>query len=261
MPSEETFRLVVLGDSIAYYDDRGPLLPSDPTLYPNVCARILEAELGRPVIATILAEPGSDSRRAWHAVTKDPHVKFDVLAGAGAVVVGLGSFDHAPMGVPPAIEALIPFLRPASARRRIRAALRTVYPWGIKLTRGMFTRIPPKEFERLFDGLLFQIRALTRGAPGVVMGPVDHRSAYYGGMHPRREAREELQFEIARRHGFPAVSCWELVEGYAEKLNSDGIHWPADAHAAVGEALAVALLPQIRGEEPSPPAPAVGDLH
>jgi diglucosylglycerate octanoyltransferase len=251
-------KLVVLGDSTAFYGDRGPLMPSDPVLYPNVVARALQRELGRPVTMTLIAQPGSDTRTTWRAVSKEPHVKFDVLMGAEAVVVGLGSFDHAPMGVPPSLEALVPYLRPSWLRRNVRTAFRLFHPWGVRLTRGRFTRTPPKEFERLFDSLLVQVRGLTRGAAGVVMGPVDHRSSYYGGMHPKRAEREELQFEIARRHGFATLACWPLVEPYAEKLNSDGIHWPPDAHEIVGEALAEELLRQFRGALPRPGVPSFG---
>lgn len=259
MERPKPLRLVVLGDSTAYYGERGPLMPSDPVLYPNVAGGILEGRLGRPVSVTTIARPGSDTRTAWYTVTKDPHVQFDVLMGAEAVVVGLGSFDHAPMGVPPSIEALVPYVRPAALRRRFRSLLRAIHPWGIRLSQGRIARTPTREFARLFDGLLLQVRGLTQGAAGAVLGPVDHRSDYYGRIHPHRDARERLQFAIARRHGFATVPCWPLVEPYAENLNRDGIHWPAEAHAAVGAALAAALAPQLLGEAPRPSVPLPGE--
>lgn len=250
---------MVLGDSTAFFGERGPMMPSDPVLYPNVLARALDRGLARPVSVTVIARPGSDTRSAWFAVTKDPHVQFDVLMGAGAVVVGLGSFDHAPMGVPPSIEALVPYLRPAALRWRVRALLRALHPRVIRLTGGRIARTPTKEFARLFDALLLQVRGLSQGAAGAVLGPIDHRSDYYGRINPHRDAREHLQFDIARRHGFATVRCWPLVEPHAGDLNPDGIHWPARAHAAVGEALAAALLPQLLGEVPRPSVPSVAD--
>ena len=35
---------------------------------------------------------------------------------------------------------------------------------------------------------------------------------------------------------------WELVEPFADRLNADGVHWPAEAHATVGRAVAQAAL-------------------
>lgn len=253
-------RLVVLGDSTAFTGSLGPLLPDDPTLYPNVVARELERGLGRPVAVSTLAQPGTHTRDAWRMVTKDRHVQFEVMMGADAVVVGVSSFDHAPMGVPPALEALVPFLRPAALRRRARRTLRAAYPRLVAATRGRFPRTADAEFERLYDALLLQARSLARGAAGVVLGPTEHRSPYYGFLNPHRARRERRQFAIAARHGFPAVACWPLVEPHAGRLNVDGIHWPPEAHEAVGRALAAPLLAQLRDGAPRPPFPDLPGL-
>lgn len=234
-------------------------MPRDPVLYPNVVARALETALDRPVAVNTLAHPGSTVRSAWHAVTKDPHIQFEMLMGADAVIVGVGSFDHAPLGVPAFVEALVPFIRPAWVRRRVRNTLRTVHPWVIKATRARWTKTPAGEFGRLFDAVLFHVRGLTQGAAAVVLGPSDHRALYYGNVHPHREARERLTLEIAARHGFPAVASWPLVEPFADHLNPDGMHWPPEAHAAVGDALAGVLLAQLRGELPRPDPPSIGE--
>ena len=65
---------------------------------------------------------------------------FDVLQGADAVVVGFGGFDHAPGGVPPMVDAVVPYLRPAPVRRRVRTALSAAYPWVVRVTRHRMTR-------------------------------------------------------------------------------------------------------------------------
>ncbi|MCA1831611.1 MAG: SGNH/GDSL hydrolase family protein [Actinomycetota bacterium] len=254
---EEPLRLVVLGDSLAYFDDNGPQLPSHPDLYPNIVARYVEREIGRPVSVNTIAEPGSTVRSTWRSVTKDPHVQFEVLMGADAVIVGVGSFDHAPVGVPPSIEALVPFVRPASLRRRVRKTLRTIHPFVIKWTRGRWTRTPEAEFARMFDAVLFHVRSLTQGAAGVALGPASHRSEYYAHIHPHREARERLQVAIAGKHRFPIVASWPLVEPFVDQLNRDGMHWGAKAHRVVGEALAHELVKQLRGEAPKPAAPVL----
>jgi diglucosylglycerate octanoyltransferase len=254
--AKEPLRLVVIGDSTSFTGDRGPLLPSDPTIYPNVVRSLLEEAMERPCVVNVVSRPGTDSREAYRAVTKDRHLQFEVLAGADAVVVGISSFDHAPAGLPPVLEAIAPYLRPPALRRRVRKAMLDLYGVGTRLTGSRFARTPLPEFVRAYDGLLFQIRALTRGAAGVVLGPTSHRSAYYGPGHPNREAREEIQFDIARQHGFATVACWPLVEPAADRLNPDGVHWPSDVHAAIGTALAAPLIKQLKGERPSPPAPS-----
>lgn len=252
-------RLVVLGDSTAFTDNTGPLLPTAPALYPNVAARAIEVALDREVAVTVLAKPGADTRDAWRVLTKDRHVQFDVFAGADAVIVGIGSIDHAPCGVPPMIEAVVPYLRPEAVRRRARKLLHAAHGPLTALTGARMMRTPLGEFMRLYDGVLFQVRALTQGAAGVALGPTSHRSPYYGDAHPGRREREQVQFAIAQRHGFPTVPTWSLVEPHAARLNPDGIHWPPEAHAAVGEALVDPLLQQLRGDAPKPAAPSMGE--
>lgn len=251
----DLFRLVVIGDSTAFTGDRGPLMPSDPTVYPNVAAGMLSEATEREVAVTVLATPGADTRDAWRMLTKDRHAQFDVLVGADAVIVGVGSFDHAPMGIPAAVEAVVPYLRPASVRRRARLLLRAAHPMIVRATGGRLSHTPLGEFTRMYDAVLLQVRSLARGAAGVVLGPTSHRSPYYGNLHPQREDRERIQFAIAARHGFPCVASWPLVAPHADHLNPDGIHWPAEAHRAVGEALGRALAAQLTGATPVPPTP------
>jgi lysophospholipase L1-like esterase len=244
-------RLVVLADSTSFTDGTGPQLPDEPTLYPNVLARRLEIELGRPVAVTVVSRPGTTARDALVTVRKDRHVQFDVIAHADALVVGVGSFDHAPAGTPAALEAMVPYLHPPALRRRARRWARAAYPRLVAIRRGHGRRTPAAEFDTLYRQLLEQLRGLTWGrAAGVTLGPTSHRSAYYGHRHPEHAAAEAAQLRLAREHGFASVAAWPLVEPHAGELNVDGIHWPAEAHEAVGHALADALLPQLRGEAP-----------
>ena len=247
---EVPLRLAVIGDSTAFTDARGPQPPDEPTLYPNVLADHLAEQLGRPVVCTVLAQPGSTVRDAVRLVTKDRHAQFEVIGPADAVVVGVGSFDHAPAGVPPSIQALVPFLRPTRLRRAIRTQLHTAYPRLVRVRRGRGRRTPAAEFHRLYGQLLDHVRGLTWGrAAGVALGPTSHRSAYYGGVHPEHARAEAEQLSLAVAHGFQAVAAWPLVRPHASELNPDGIHWPAVAHRAVGIALAEALLPSLQGHD------------
>lgn len=243
-------RLVVIGDSTSFTDHRGPQLPDHPPLYPNVTARHLAEQLGRDVEVVVVARAGHTVREALRTVTKDRHVQFDLIGRADALIVGVGSFDHAPGGIPPVVDAVVPYLRPDPVRRRVRRWLHAAYPWVVRATGGRRRRTPAAEFDRLFVRLLDHVRGLTWGrAAGVVLGPTSHRSAYYAHTHPRHPAAERHHLDLAARHGFPGVPTWPLVEPHADELNPDGIHWPPAAHAAVGRAAAEALLPQLRGEQ------------
>ena len=254
--TEQPFRLVVIADSTSFTDDVGPKLPTDKALYPNVVAARIEAAIGRPVAVNVLARAGTDVREAWRLVAKDRHAQFEVLMGADAVVLGIGSIDHAPAGIPAIVEEMIPFVRPDQARRVVRKAVYRAHPYLVRATGGRFTHTAPGEFARLYDSVLFQVRALARGAAGVALGPTSHRSRFYGKSHPALRAREAMQRRIAERHGFPFVSAWDIVKRHADRLNPDGVHWPPAAHQDVAEALSDRLLAQLHGEVPRPEPPA-----
>lgn len=248
-------RLVILGDSLAFTDHEGPKLPDDPRLYPNILAGILSNATSEPWQPIVIARPGADARETWRTVSKDRHVQFDVLRGADAVVVAIGSFDHAPAAIPPMIDAMIPYLRPTWLRRWARSTTKKLHPKLARHARKR-ARTPMSEFSRVYDLTLRMVRGLAKDAAGVVLGPTSHRSIFYGGLdgrHPMRGDRERAQFEIAARHGFPQVACWPLVERFADQLNRDGIHWPPQAHAAVAGALAGPILDQLNGSLPRPP--------
>lgn len=250
-----SFRLVVLGDSTSFTDDKGPQMPSEPSLYPNVVARALEEALDRPVQVQVVARAGSDAREAYRTVLKDRLVMFEVLMGCDAVVVGVGSIDHAPAGVPAVLEDLARQISNTAVRRASKRVLRWAQPRIVALTRARYSRTPTAEFRRVYDGLLLQVRALSQGVPAVALGPTSHTSSYYGSVHPQHGARAALQESIAASHGIPMVQPWGFVEPVRDRLNPDGIHWPAEVHAAVGAALAEELIAQVRGERPAPGIP------
>lgn len=248
-------RLVVLGDSFSFTDERGPQLPGESGLWPNVTANCLADRLGVPVEVQVLARPAPTVPQALDLVRKDRHVQFEVLAHAHAVVVALGSYDHAPMGVPTPLQALVPYLRPPRLRRRVRDGLHRAYPWLVRLTGGRFARTPASTFARAHDALLAHVRAVAHGAAGVALGPSSHRSAYYGWTHPGFGQRAAAQLAQAAAQGFTPVPAWEHVLPHVAQLNDDGIHWPRVTHAAVGQAVAAALAPQLAGEADRPPRP------
>ncbi len=251
-PAEQPpLRLVVLGDSTAFTDATGPCLPGHPGVYPSVVARELTRVLDREVAPQVVARPGQTVRDTARALTKDQHVMFEVVAQADAVIVGVGSFDHAPVGVPPSVEAVVPYLRPEARRRQARRLLRATYPPLVRLQGGRHPRTPPSEFARLYRLLLEQIRGLTQGrTAGVALGPTSHAADYYGHRHPGITAATSRQLAIAAEHGFAGVPAWPLVRTDLAHLNPDAIHWPPSVHERVGLALAAQLVPQLLGDAP-----------
>lgn len=236
-------RVAVIGDSTAFSDHLGPQLPTHPTLWPNVMTRELERATGRAVVTTVWARPGVDTLDAWRAVTKDRLVMFDVVGPADVVIVAVGSFDHAPAGLPPVIDAILPYLRPDGLRRRVRRVVRAAHPRIVRLRGARGLRTPAPEFARRYRLLLTQVRGLTLDrATLVALGPTSHRARHHGGRHPRREESEQRQLALARDQGYETVPVWEHVEPHVTALNPDGIHWPAAVHASVGAATAAAVL-------------------
>lgn len=242
----DVLRVAVIGDSTAFTDASGPLPPDDPVLWPNVLVREIGASTGREVDVTVWARPGVDALAAWQALTKDRHLMFDVVGPADVVIVAIGSFDHAPAGLPPVLDVIVPHVRPAWLRRRVRRAVRGLHPHVVRLRGARGLRTPASEFARRYRQVLDQTRGLTMGrAVCIALGPTSHRARHHGGRHPRREESERRQLGLARAHGYRAVAVWELVEPFADRLNADGVHWPAEAHGAVGRAAARATFEEL----------------
>ena len=248
MSGGDVVRVAVIGDSLSFTDATGPLPPDADVLWPNVMARELRTSTGRELSVTVWARPGVDALAAWQTLTKDRHVMFDVVGPADVVVVAIGSFDHAPAGLPPVLDTVVPHLRPAGLRRRFRSAVRTLHPHVVRLRGGRGLRTPAAEFARRYGQVLDQACGLTMGrAVCVALGPTSHRAHHHGGTHPRRAESEARQLALAHVHGYRAVPVWEHVEPFADRLNADGVHWPVEAHAAVGRAVAASIADGLSG--------------
>lgn len=235
-------RVAVVGDSLTYSDATGPQPPDHPDLWPNVMAADLAARTGREVAVTVWARPSADALEAWLALTRDRHLMFDVVGPADVVVLALGSFDHAPRGVPPMVEHVLPRLRPTRLRHAVRRAVRAWHPWLVRARGARGVRTPPRVFAARYGRVLDQASGLTLDrAVRVALGPTSHRARQHGGRHPRRAESEARQLALIAAHGWTPVPVWALVEPFADRLNPDGVHWPAEAHRAVGEAVGAAV--------------------
>jgi lysophospholipase L1-like esterase len=236
------FRLVVLADSTAFTDATGPRLPDHPELYPNRVAAGLQAAWDREVAVTVIARAGTTVREVERTLFKDRHVQFDVVAPADAVIVGVGSFDHAPAGVPPAISAALPYIRSARRRQQARLLAHRAYPAIVRARGGYTTRTPWEQFALRYTRTLEQVRGLTQGqARYVALGPTSHDGDYYGRRHPGHVVAERAQLDLARAAGFTPIAVWPHVVDHVDELNVDGIHWPAAAHRAIARAVVDAL--------------------
>lgn len=230
-------RLAVLGDSTAFTDATGPQLPGAGTTYPQLTADRLAARFGLEVTTTVIARAGSTAGELERTLLKDRHVQFDVVAPADAIVLGIGSFDHAPAGTPAVVDALVPFITDDARRRRARQLAHRAYPRLVALRGGYATRTPWPVFARRYRRILEQLIGLTwSGAPIIALGPTSHRAAYYGHRHPGHGLAERAQLDLAHQLGASAtIATWPLVLGHLDALNPDGIHWPAGVHMAVAD--------------------------
>jgi hypothetical protein len=124
--------------------------------------------------------------------------------------------------------------------------VRSLHPHVVRLRGGRGLRTPAAEFARRYGHVLDQARGLTMGrAVCVALGPTSHRARHHGGRHPRRAESEARQLGLAGAHGFGAVPVWEHVEPFADRLNPDGVHWPAESHDAVGRATSAAIVARL----------------
>lgn len=266
-------RSVVLGDSLSFH---GPVTahPADePRLWPHVAA----AALGGT--ADLHAGLGWTARHAWAAVRADPRVWASVMH-ADALVLGIGGMDSLPSPLPTAARELIGVLRPAGLRARVRAGYRAGHPTAAagaaRFAAGWPTALPAHETVRCLERCRVAFSTLRPHAPVVLLLPSVHRSAFYGGVHPRRSGHVAALRAWASEHGVRTVDTAPLVVEHVltGQGNPDGIHWGWAAHRAVGEAVAAALggpsgghvarpveqpgVPTGTGEPACPQAPVAG---
>ncbi len=200
--------LVVVADSTAFTDHLGPQLPTTPHLYPQVAARRARRR-ARPRGGRDRRRPARDDR-ARRGPRRSPRTSTSSTTCSPPPTrwwSGVGSFDHAPAGVPPSVEAVAAYLRPTAVRRQVRRGLKAAYPWLVSATGGRRTRTPLGEFDRLFAELLDHVRGLTWGrVAGAAVGPTcTARATTAAGTRRTRNARRTTS-RVAERHGFRGVA-------------------------------------------------------
>lgn len=235
-------RLVVLGDSLTFHCDTGPVPLTEPRLWPNLLANELQRRTGERWEAVVVARAGWSVRDSWLALQKDVHLQQQVLIGAGAVVMAVGSTDQLPVGVPRVVNAALPYVRPTPMRRRLRRALDAAHPHLVGATRGALVWTPPEVYAHCWRKTIGGLRLFAPDAALCAVLPGIHVGRYYGGgNNPHHERYAALTARLAAEAEVPVVDLAALTRPWLHRLNPDGLHWPYGLHADVAAAMAAAL--------------------
>jgi hypothetical protein len=238
--------LLVLGDSLSFHGPRTAHPAGESRLWPHVAAGALGGT------ADLHAGLGWTARHAWSAVRTDPRVWASVMR-TDVLVLGVGGMDSLPSPLPTAVRELIPVLRPAGLRARVREGYRAGHARAAtaaaRWAGGWPTALPASETVRCLERCRVAVTALRPSAPVVLLLPPVHRSAFYGGVHRRRSGHVAALRAWAAEHGVSTVESADLVAEHVltGRGNADGIHWGWPAHRAVGEAVAGAVLAALGG--------------
>jgi hypothetical protein len=230
--------ILVLGDSLTYHGPSTPVPPTDPRLYPNVCA----ARLAPGCTVDLLARPGWTARDAWWGLTKDPMSWGVYLPRATGLVIGVGGMDHLPAAAPTWLRESVPYIRHGRVRRATRTALLTWSPHIIRWTGGRMRQLPQAVTDRYLTRIVEAVRHLRPDLPTVLLGPSPYDARTYPADRHHESARAAAR-RWAAVHGVEYVDPEDLVGPSlrAGRGNPDGMHWSWEAHEAVGSALADAL--------------------
>lgn len=228
--------LLVLGDSLAFHGPERIEVPTDPRLYPQVCAAALGAHVD------LLAREGWTARDGWWALTKDPVAYGVYLPRADYVIIGLGGMDQLPASIPIWLRNAIPYVRPGGLRRRLRSAYRDLTPPIIRATKGAFRQVPQDVTDRYLTRIVEAIRAVRPEAGIALLGPSPYDSPYYPAQRHHVSALVAAR-HLATRLAIPLIdpSTFVLPGLRDGSANPDGMHWSWSAHESVGHALAEAL--------------------
>jgi diglucosylglycerate octanoyltransferase len=239
-------RLVVIADSLSFHGPDGPLPLSDDRLYPQVARAQLAAATGHEWTVDVIARAGWCMRDVWLALQKDVHLQQQVLIGADAVVMAVGSSDALTVGVPRVATLALSYLRPTRLRRRVRRALDDAHPTLIRLTGERLRWTPSSVYRHCWRKSIEGLRLFTGDAPLCAIVPCPHDGPYYARSLRHLDAAIAETVALAADLAVPLVDLPALITPHLHRLNVDGLHWPFEAHADVGVAMAETLVPALR---------------
>ncbi len=237
-----TRHVLVFGDSLAFHGPDQAHRPSDPRLYPQVMAAALTEALGESVRADLVARLGWTARDAWWSLTKDPNTWGELMPRADALVLGVGQMDHLPAALPTYLREGIPFVRPGSLRRRVRAAYNAAAPWMIRATDGRLRQLPQAATDHYLGRIVDGVHHYRPGIPVVLLGPSPHAAPSYPSHRQHDPAVEAARrWSAARGTGLVELDPIVAPSLAAGTGNPDGMHWGWEVHEAIGRALAAEL--------------------
>jgi diglucosylglycerate octanoyltransferase len=240
-------RLVVLADSLSFHGPTGPVPLAEPRLYPNVLAGLLADGTGDAWRADVVARAGWGVRELWYALQRDVHLQQQVLLGADAVVLGVGSSDSLSVGVPRPAMAVLPFVRPVGLRRALRRAVDRHHGRLVRLTGARIRHTPVSVYAHCWAKCADALALFAPQAARCAVLPASHAAAFYAHAHPFRGEVAALTRRLAAARDLPLVDLDALVRPHLGRMNVDGVHWSYPVHGAVAAAMASALLPGLAG--------------
>lgn len=227
--------LLVFADSLAFHGPATVEQPSHPKLWPNVAA----AALGDDVGVDLVARLGYTARDGWWALTKDPVVWGTYLPRATGVVLALGQMDQLPAALPTWLRESIPFVRPGSVRRRVRAGYLRAAPRLIRATDGRLTQLSPRATSHYLARMVTGLRIIRPDLPIIRLLPAPWDSALYPAQRSHPVALAEAR-RWCDQHRVAGVELDDLV--LPGPNNPDGLHWGWATHERVGAAAATTVL-------------------
>ncbi|WP_460459711.1 GDSL-type esterase/lipase family protein [Angustibacter peucedani] len=235
-----TGRLLVLGDSLTYHGPSGPVLITDPRLWPQ---RVGSA-LGRDV--DLLARQGWTARDAWWALTKDPVAWSVLLPRADVLVLAVGGMDALPASLPTYLREGIAYLRPAPLRRRARRWYRAAHPAVVRAVDGRWRTLPQTATDHYLSRVVTGARYYRPGLRVLALAPPPWRSQDHPSQRSHAPSVRAARAWAARED----VALVELDPVVGPALaagggNPDGLHWDWPTHAAVADA----VLARLRADE------------
>lgn len=245
-------RLVVLGDSLAFFAGTKALLPDDPRLYPGVLCDELSEATQRAWSVESIARSGWSVLGVWRALRRDEHAIRSRLAGAEAVVVGVGTIDATPVALPGRLGFGV--REPEAVRRRTTSrrhrlawdVFARVYPAAIRCTGARLVHTPTPKLEKSWVGIAGVLSEVAPRAAVCGVVPTIHDCGLYAGSLRHHQSTVATITRVCGALGIPLVDLPRILADEITEL-PDGMHWTFELHRRVALAMRDTLVPRLVG--------------
>lgn len=234
--------LLVIGDSLTYHGPDHAYPPNEARLWPNVAAEIWSESINESVDVDLSARLGWTARDAWWAVTKDPSLWGDVLPRADALVLSVGGMDQLPASIPTYLRDGIPYIRPASMRRRVRDAYHRASPVAIRASGGVLRQLPQAATDHYLARITAACRVYSPDLPVIVVAPGTHKTPVYPtARHHGKAVAATQRWAKDNDATMVTIDRYILPSLHDGSANPDGIHYSWKTHELIGKAVGKAL--------------------